>query len=45
MRREEVNSQRLEAQVSSSWRERRGQGREVTKESTPILQNRLGSKS
>ena len=39
MRREEVKSQRLEAQVRSSWRERRGQGREATRESAPILSN------
>ena len=37
MRREEVKSQRLDAQVRSSWRERRGQGREATRESASIL--------
>ena len=37
MRREEVKSQRLEAQVRSSWRESRGQGREAARERAPIL--------
>ena len=39
MRREEVKSHRFEAQVRRSWRERRGQGREATRERAPILSN------
>ena len=45
MRREEVKSQRLEAQVRSSWRERRGQGREATRERAPILCSKCSYRS